>query len=131
MKPKHGGRQDGTRAARPGAARHAADVARDPVQAGVLAQVLRALGHPARLRILAFLLGAAERTVNEIAAGLDMPQAVVSQHLSALRLHGLVRVRREGGFRHYSVALLMVGELVACMGRCYRLHASKLPQNVG
>ena len=129
MKKGMKGRRSERCTARPGTGRLVAGVARDPVRAGVLAQVLRALGHPARLRILAHLLGAEERTVNDIAGALGLPQAVASQHLGALRLYGLVRVRRDGGFRHYAVALPMVAELVACMARCYELHGSKLPQN--
>ncbi len=129
MKTAAARRLDEPCTAQPGTGRLVAGVARDPVRAAVLAQVLRALGHPLRLRILAHLLGAGERTVNDIAAALGLPQAVASQHLGSLRLYGLLRVRRDGGFRRYSVALPMVAELVACMARCYRIHGSRLPQN--
>ncbi|MBI5490950.1 MAG: helix-turn-helix transcriptional regulator [Deltaproteobacteria bacterium] len=110
-----------------GTQRLVAKVAEDREWAGVLAGVLKALGNPARLRILAYLLGCGERTVTDISASLGLAQAVTSQQLSALRLNGLLRVRRDGGFRRYSVALPVVGDLVGCLARCYEEHGAKLP----
>ena len=117
--------------ARPGTGKLVAGVAKDATRAGVLAAVLKALGHPDRLRILAFLLGRKEGNVSEICRQLDLAQSVASQQLAALRLHGLVRVRRDGGFRRYAVALPVVGDLVGCLARCYAEHGSRLQHNVG
>jgi ArsR family transcriptional regulator len=117
--------------ARPGTEKLVAGVAKDATRAGVLAAVLKALGHPDRLRILAFLLGREEGSVSEICRKLDLAQAVASQQLAALRLHGLVRVRRDGGFRRYAIALPVVGDLVGCLARCYAEHGSRLQHNVG
>ncbi|MBI5503051.1 MAG: helix-turn-helix transcriptional regulator [Deltaproteobacteria bacterium] len=103
-----------------------AKVAADRERAGVLAGVLRALGNPARLRILAYLLGCGERTVTDISASLGLAQAVTSQQLSALRLNGLLQVRRDGGSRRYSVALPVVGDLLGCLARCYEEHGGRL-----
>jgi len=117
--------------AHPGTERLVADVARDGRRAAVLAAVLKTLGHPVRLRILALLLGREEGTVSEICAALGLSQAGASQQLAALRLHGLVGVRRDGGFRHYAVALPVVGDLIGCLARCYVEHGSRLQHNVG
>lgn len=107
--------------------RPVAAVVREPERAARLAMVLRALGNPARLRIVAYLLGAGERPVGEIARELGLAQAVTSQQLAALRLHGLVRVRRDGGFRRYEIALPAMADLVGCLARCYDEHAGRLP----
>ena len=114
--------------ARQGTEKLIAKVAGDLERAGVLAGMLKALGNPARLRILAYLLGCGERTVTDISASLGLAQAVTSQQLSALRLHGLLQVRRDGGFRRYSVALPVVGDLVGCLARCYEEHGGRLPR---
>ncbi|MFT4003621.1 MAG: metalloregulator ArsR/SmtB family transcription factor [Rhizobium sp.] len=65
--------------------------------------LLKALSHETRLAIL-FTLARREKTVMELEALLNLPQAVVSQHLARLRLDKLVDTRREGRLIHYAVA---------------------------
>jgi DNA-binding transcriptional ArsR family regulator len=65
--------------------------------------LLKALSHETRLAIL-FMLAKREKTVMELEALLDLPQAVVSQHLARLRMDKLVDTRREGRLIHYAVA---------------------------
>jgi ArsR family transcriptional regulator len=89
----------------------------------VRAQVLKALGHPARLRITAFLCVAGEKTVSEIHEALDLPQSTVSQQLASLRLNGLVTARKAGGFRHYSIAIPQLRDLMVCLSKCRRSGA--------
>ncbi|MFH1681808.1 MAG: metalloregulator ArsR/SmtB family transcription factor [Candidatus Eisenbacteria bacterium] len=101
------------------AGRRVTSLVHDLRKADLRSQILRALGNPARLRITAFLC-AGERTVGEISESLDLPQSTVSQQLSSLRLHGLVRARREGGFRYYSIALPQVRDLMDCLSKCCR-----------
>jgi ArsR family transcriptional regulator len=96
------------------------NLAHDLEMADMRSEILRALGNPARLRIVAYLCIAEEKTVGEICGALDLSQSTVSQQLASLRLHGLVRVRREGGFRHYSIAMPHVPDLMACLARCCR-----------
>jgi ArsR family transcriptional regulator len=61
-------------------------------------EVAKALGDPARLRILARLPRTAEceqlLNVNELAQELTLPQSTVSRHLAILRRAGLVRSER-------------------------------------
>ncbi|MBM3319939.1 MAG: helix-turn-helix transcriptional regulator [Candidatus Eisenbacteria bacterium] len=96
------------------------DLAHDVKKADLRSEVLRALGNPGRLRIVAYLSASGEKTVNEIAETLDMPQSAVSQQLGSLRLRGLLRARQEGGRRYYSLAMPEVNELLACLARCCR-----------
>ncbi|MCB9665301.1 MAG: winged helix-turn-helix transcriptional regulator [Alphaproteobacteria bacterium] len=67
------------------------------------AEVLRALGHPVRLRIAAGLLDRG-CCVGPMTACLGIPQPLVSRHLAVLREAGVVAVERQGRLRRYRVA---------------------------
>ncbi|MGZ8612709.1 MAG: ArsR/SmtB family transcription factor [Actinomycetota bacterium] len=66
------------------------------------AKVLDALGDPTRRAVLELLRGGA-RPVGEIAGRLPVSRPAVSQHLRVLKEAGLVRDRRDGTRRLYSV----------------------------
>lgn len=68
-----------------------------------VAEVMRTMGNPLRLRIL-HLLEAGERTVGEIVRSVPTTQANVSKHLAALRTAGLVRGRRDGVHVYYRIS---------------------------
>ena len=59
------------------------------------AEILRALGHPARLAIIKGLIKQA-CNVSKIVAALGIPQPTVSQHLRALKSAGIVKGERKG-----------------------------------
>ena len=65
-------------------------------------RVLDALGDPTRRAVLE-LVRSRERAVGEIAGRLPVSRPAVSQHLRVLKEAGLVRDRREGNRRLYSV----------------------------
>lgn len=60
-----------------------------------LADFLKVLSHPHRVRIIEELRGA-ERDVNSLQEALGISHSGVSQHLMVLRSHRLVSERREG-----------------------------------
>lgn len=66
------------------------------------ARVLDALGDPTRRAVLEMLRGGAQ-PVGEIASHLPVSRPAVSQHLRVLKEAGLVRDRRDGTRRLYSV----------------------------
>ena len=78
----------------------------------VVARSFRALGDPARLRLLEFLLDG-EHTVTECVQRIGLSQGRVSSHLACLADCGYVEGRREGRFTWYRVADPRVAELVA------------------
>ncbi|MQA03855.1 MAG: metalloregulator ArsR/SmtB family transcription factor [Streptosporangiales bacterium] len=85
-----------------------------PVEANgveVVAKFFRALGDPARLRLLEFLADD-EHTVSDCVAHIGLSQGRVSTHLACLADCGYVQVRREGRYAHYRVADPRVAELV-------------------
>ena len=67
------------------------------------AAFFRALGHPARVRILE-LLQDGERSVGALQVELGLDSGGTSQHLAALRRIGLVTPRREGTSVFYRVS---------------------------
>ncbi|MDD2898803.1 MAG: metalloregulator ArsR/SmtB family transcription factor [Desulfuromonadaceae bacterium] len=66
------------------------------------ADVLKVLGHPIRLKIVAGLC-TRECNVKHIWECLGLPQATVSQHLALLKNKGIIDGKREGVEVHYSV----------------------------
>ena len=66
------------------------------------AEVLKVLGHPIRLKIVAGLC-TQECNVKHIWECLGLPQATVSQHLTLLKNKGIIVGKREGVEVHYSV----------------------------
>ena len=93
-------------------------VAEDRPRAGFLADVLKALAHPARLRIVAVLCEG-ETNVLGLAERLDLRQAIVSQQLRILRMSGLVAAERRGGRSLYGLAQPRLRELVSCLEGCH------------
>ena len=74
------------------------------VEVESLAELFRALGDPNRLRILELLKTTKHPLcVNAIAMNIGISQSAISQHLKILRQQGLVNVKKEGYFKHYSI----------------------------
>lgn len=79
---------------------------------------LRSLGSAHRLAILCLLLEG-ERTVTEICNALDARQSLVSQHLTRLRLDGLVKADRNGYFVSYSLTSAPAREIIATLHKYF------------
>jgi len=75
------------------------------------ADTMFALSTPSRLQILA-CLRAGPRTVSEIVEAVAMEQSAVSHQLRVLRDHALLKVRRVGRTRLYSLRDEHVAELL-------------------
>jgi ArsR family transcriptional regulator len=66
-------------------------------------ELFRALADPTRLRLL-LLLREGEICVCHLVGALELSQPQISKHLAALRQAGLVNSRKDGLWRHYSLA---------------------------
>jgi ArsR family transcriptional regulator len=80
------------------------------------AAVLKAVAHPVRLRIVELLEGG-ERSVGELQELLGVAQSLTSQHLSQMRMRGVLRARRQGTLVYYSVANPDVVKVIHCIRR--------------
>ncbi len=67
-------------------------------------ELLKALAHPLRLRIVKGLLLKNECSVSEMVGKMAVPQSTVSQQLGILRRQGIVDIRKEGVRVCYRVA---------------------------
>ncbi len=93
-------------------------VAEDRPQASYLADVLKALAHPERLRIVAVLCEGRTNVLG-LAGRLHLPQAIVSQQLRILRMSGLVAAERRGGFAEYGITQPRLRSLLRCLEGCH------------
>jgi ArsR family transcriptional regulator len=94
-----------------------AEGAMDVARAARLAEMLRALAHPLRLRIVERLCRA-ETNVGDLATRFGAAQTIVSQHLRILRMGRLVDVTRGGGEALYRLAEPHLRDLIRCMESC-------------
>jgi len=79
-----------------------------------LAETLKALASPGRLRLLTHLLEG-ERTVEQLAAGAELSLSATSHHLRLLRSLRLVRARRSGRNVFYSLHDHHIADLLAAV----------------
>jgi len=83
-----------------------------------LAQLAKAIGHPARVAIVRLLLGRDTCVCGEIVDELPLAQSTVSQHLAALKAAGLIRGEIDGPRTCYCIepsALARLKQLVAAL----------------
>jgi ArsR family transcriptional regulator, arsenate/arsenite/antimonite-responsive transcriptional repressor len=69
----------------------------------VATEILKAAGHPARIRILA-MLRPGGLYVSQVTAALELAVSTVSAHLADLKRAGLVAERKDGRFVFYRLA---------------------------
>ena len=95
------------------------NIADDGGRATVLAEILKAIANPTRLRLVAALCEGPS-VVGALAERLGVPPAIVSQELRILRMGGLVGAERSGGFANYSLAEAGLKDLIKCLEKCPR-----------
>jgi len=88
------------------------------------AEVLKALGHPIRLRILSLLSGGPTH-VKGLAAALGVAQAIVSQQLRILRSCRLVAATTEDGHAVYRITEPHLFRMLTCVERCITERAER------
>ena len=81
-------------------------------------RALDALGDPTR-RLVFKRLREGNRSVSEIARGLDVSRPAVSQHLKVLRTAGLAVVRNEGTRRLYAIDTRGIAAVRSWLDGCW------------
>lgn len=80
-------------------------------------ELMRALAHPLRIKILEFIDQNGSVNVNKIYNTLKLEQSITSQHLRILRAVGLVQTEREGKYIHYSLNYDMIFRTLGTLER--------------
>ena len=75
-------------------------------------EILKALGHPVRLKIISELLSDKECNVNKIVEDLKIPQSTASQHLAVLRSRNIIASSKHGVSTCYYVIDEKVKEII-------------------
>lgn len=66
-----------------------------------LAPIFKALGDPARLRLMSMIASAGEACVCDLTAAFTLSAPTISHHLKVLREAGLITGERRGTWVHY------------------------------
>ena len=90
-----------------------------------LVDVLKALAHPVRLRIMKVLSGT-ERNVGEIDDAAGIGQPTLSQQLAVLRKTGLVKTRKEAKLVYYRIDEGRFAKAIEAAGELGRLPAAPI-----
>jgi len=80
-----------------------------------LAAMMKACGHPLRLKILCAIEMGEETCVSELWSCLEQSQPVVSQHLAVLKRRGIVTSQVKGNKRVYRISDPFIRSLVKTM----------------
>lgn len=83
------------------------------------AELLKALSHPVRLRIVRGLLHCGCRNVGCMEANTGQSQSCISQHLMRLKAAGIVKAARSGNEVYYEVSDPQTAAVIAALfGEC-------------
>ena len=81
-------------------------------QLQVSSEILRAVAHPLRMKILEFVDKNKTINVNKIYNTLKLEQSITSQHLRILRMSGIVETNRDGKFIYYTINYPKLAQVV-------------------
>lgn len=83
----------------------------------VSTELMRALAHPLRLKILEFLDHNKNIQVNQIYNTLKIEQSIASQHLRILKNAGVLIADKDGKYMHYNIDYQRVSNAVKAINR--------------
>lgn len=87
-----------------------------------MAEVIKLLGHPQRLRILEFLDIHGESSVTAIVENIGAPQGSVSQQLNRMRRAGLISCQRRGRQVMYKISASNPVIILNCLRSQYTVQ---------
>jgi ArsR family transcriptional regulator, virulence genes transcriptional regulator len=97
------------------ARRNRPDAAAIECDVGAAADTLRALGNERRLMILRKLIELGEANVTSLAEAVGLSQSALSQHLTKMRIEGLIAFRRESQTLWYRIVDPRIEQLLAVL----------------
>ncbi len=84
------------------------------------ADIMKAIAHPVRIRIIELLEQKEKMNVGEFMEALDEEQAVISHHLIRMKDRGILHSEKEGKFRYYRIAEKEITGIIHCISNCRR-----------
>ncbi len=82
------------------------------------AHVLKAVAHPLRIKVLSLLDEYHELGVTQLVDLLKVEQSLASHHLTKMHDKGVLKMRREGKNRYYSLANDALSKILKCIHNC-------------
>ncbi len=92
-------------------------VAFDNAKLQYASELMRAVAHPLRLKILEFIDNNGTINVNKIYNSLNLEQSITSQHLKILRMSGVVNVEVSGKYHSYNLNYEVLSKCQYAVGR--------------
>jgi len=83
-----------------------------------MAEALKSIAHPKRLRLVMILGCNKSMSVTEIQKALGISQSMTSQHLHALKINGIIKSQKNKNKVYYSIKDRNVIKLISCMKNC-------------
>lgn len=80
-----------------------------------VAHKLKVCGHPVRLKLLCLISRSDDPCVSELWSCLNLPQPVISQHLSVLKDRGIVESHIDGNRRLYTITDPFVAAIITTL----------------
>lgn len=93
-----------------------------------VAQLLKSVAHPIRLKILC-LLQDKELSVGEIHREIKTTHSNITQHLNILRNQGIINYRKDANFIFNSIADKRINELIQSIQALYCTGANQQPDH--
>ncbi|TWT74591.1 putative HTH-type transcriptional regulator YgaV [Posidoniimonas polymericola] len=89
------------------------------------AKVLKALAHPARLKLVDLLAKHEEVCVCDLTQEIGMDMSTVSRHLTQLKNAGIVESDKRGQMVFYSLRVKCLKSLFACIESVVKCHVDQ------
>lgn len=90
----------------------------DIVKLDKVAEILKAVAHPIRIKVIELLGYNQEMTVSEIYEALGTEQSLTSHHLTKMKDKGVLNCRREGKNIYYSLTDVKITSIITCIENC-------------
>ena len=83
-----------------------------------LAVILKAMGHPARIAIVEYLLKVDQCICNDLVEELPLSQSTISQHLLELKQAGIIQGTIEGNSKCYCLQKQNLSKVMKFVSKC-------------
>ncbi len=83
-----------------------------------LADILKVISHPVRLRIIEFLEEREPVSVGRLREYLDIELSLLSHHINKMKDKGILQSYREGRKIYYSLSFTQITKIFDCMEQC-------------